>query len=269
MPSYQEEVYQVIADLLNEDRRMTINRTLIEYMDCDVLAALFLNQVIYWADRTKRKDGFFYKSYEEWESEIYASKYQIRKYTEFLTKKGVLETVVKKADGSPTVHYKIKRTEFVDSIRKFLNNGSSNNLTIQSKETSRSLTESTTQNTTEKKKPQTKFFETEVQEVFDHWLDKTAPYFKQSPRFTATRKKKVIARLESGYSVDNIKQAIDYVTSSPFHTGKNDTGKLHIDLELICRSDEKLEGYFNNTAQSNNQDSSDHGFNKFHTGGQP
>ena len=72
----------------------------------DLNSAILLNQIIYWSDKTKRKDGFFYKTYKEWEDEICLSQYQVKKSIDNLERLGLVETKLHKANGSPTKHYK-------------------------------------------------------------------------------------------------------------------------------------------------------------------
>ncbi|MFO3691409.1 DnaD domain-containing protein [Staphylococcus felis] len=114
----------------------------------DYPTAALLNQLIYWSDRTNRKDGYFYKSYKEWEEEIHLSKYQVMRSIKKLKNMGIVETALKKANGAPTVHYKVDSEVASQWIVKFLNNGKSTNLTMDSEETQESLTENTTENTT-------------------------------------------------------------------------------------------------------------------------
>ncbi len=117
----------------------------------DYHTAALLNQLIYWSDRTHRKDGYFYKSYKEWEEEIFLSKYQVMRAVKKLKGMGIVETALKKANGAPTVHYKIDSKVVSQWIVKFLNNGKLNNSTKDSEETQQSLTETTTEITTERR----------------------------------------------------------------------------------------------------------------------
>ncbi|MEO1438844.1 MAG: hypothetical protein AAFV33_00490, partial [Chloroflexota bacterium] len=52
---------------------------LVEFFDGDHNAALFMNQVLYWTDRTTDPEGWFYKTYEDWEGETQFSYYQINR----------------------------------------------------------------------------------------------------------------------------------------------------------------------------------------------
>ena len=89
----------------------------------DYPSAALLNQMIYWSDRTKRKDGYFYKSYQEWHEELYLSEYQVRRATNKLKALGLVETSLKKANGAPTLHYKVDTKEVSEWILKKLKNG--------------------------------------------------------------------------------------------------------------------------------------------------
>lgn len=133
----------------------------------DYPTAALLNQLIYWSDRTNRKDGYFYKSYKEWEEEIHLSKYQVMRSIKKLKNMGIVETALKKANGAPTVHYKVDGKVTSQWIVKFLNNGKSTNSTMDSEETQQSLTEITTETTTEttNNTSATKV----TQERFDQW----------------------------------------------------------------------------------------------------
>jgi hypothetical protein len=74
----------------------------------------------------------------------------------------------------------------------------------------------------------------DVRSVFDYWRFKLG---KKRARLTPTRKAKVAARVNE-YGVDFVKLAIDGLASSRWHREKGQT-----DLELVCRSPERLEGF--------------------------
>lgn len=89
----------------------------------DYPSAALLNQMIYWSDRTSRKDGYFYKSYNEWFEELHLTEYQVRRATNKLKSFGFVETALKKANGAPTLHYKVDTKEVSEWILKKLKNG--------------------------------------------------------------------------------------------------------------------------------------------------
>lgn len=140
----QKAMIELIKATSGQANVLSIPRPYIKYMG-SLDGGLFLSQLIYWSDRGT--DGWFYKTYAEWEDELTLSKYEVSKQVKILKEKGVLETKIKKANGAPTVYYRFSFDEFQKTIVKFLHYGKSSNLTIESKETSQSITEITTETT--------------------------------------------------------------------------------------------------------------------------
>jgi uncharacterized phage protein (TIGR02220 family) len=79
-------------------------------------------------------------------------------------------------------------------------------------------------------------------ELFSYWCDAMQKNPSTS-KLTTKREKAIKARLKDGYTVEQIKQAIDGCRNDPFSMGKNDRQKPFNDIELICRSGEKLESF--------------------------
>jgi len=80
-------------------------------------------------------------------------------------------------------------------------------------------------------------------EIFAYWVSvmgKTG-----AAKLTPKRKKSVQARLRDGYTLDQIKNAIDNCRADPWSMGENDRHTQFNDLELICRTGEKLESFIN------------------------
>lgn len=78
--------------------------------------------------------------------------------------------------------------------------------------------------------------------VFNYWVEvmgKNPDQVKLTPK----RLKAVQARLKQGYTVDLIKTAIRHCRGDPWSMGQNDRHKEFNDLELICRTGEKLESF--------------------------
>lgn len=106
--------------------------------------AIYLQQFIYWSNKGSRKDGYIYKSKEEIEEETCLTRYQQDKVRKNLEELGVLETKVKKANGVPTLHYKVA----FGKVRNLLMEKQETSVS-EKQETSVSITENTTENTTE------------------------------------------------------------------------------------------------------------------------
>lgn len=148
--SKQSAVFSLITQLGAGRHSIVINRGLVTFMG-SLEGGVFLSQLLYWCDKGKRSDGWFYKTYAEWTEETTLSEYQVRTQAKKAVAAGWLETTVKKANGNPTVHYRVDTIqlselllkEFQDGSLNNLGNGSLRNFSNQPEETSVSLTEST------------------------------------------------------------------------------------------------------------------------------
>ena len=129
----------LIATYSGNERHITIPKIYLEITN-DYPTAALLNQMIFWSDKTKRRDGFFYKTYKEWEEETFLSEYQVRRASNSLKELGFLETKLKKANGSPTLHYKLDMDVLSESIVKKLKNRNQTNLRNDTEVSQESLT---------------------------------------------------------------------------------------------------------------------------------
>jgi hypothetical protein len=80
----------------------------------------------------------------------------------------------------------------------------------------------------------------EVETVFDYWKRRTGH---PDAKLTREREMKIRARLDEGYSLDELQEAIEGCRGSPFHQGDNDRGHRYDDITLICRSGSKVEQF--------------------------
>jgi hypothetical protein len=80
----------------------------------------------------------------------------------------------------------------------------------------------------------------EVVEVFTYW--QTVMDHPDS-RLGKDRVRVIEARLKEGYTVEQIKAAVDGCKASAWHMGENERRKRYDGLELICRSAEKLDAF--------------------------
>jgi len=88
-----------------------------------IARAIYLQNLIYWSDKGHRKDGFIYKTNESIEEETTLTRFQQDSCRKYFEKKGILETKLLKANGVPTLHYRVK-----NGIVRNLLNQSYNNL---------------------------------------------------------------------------------------------------------------------------------------------
>lgn len=83
--------------------------------------------------------------------------------------------------------------------------------------------------------------ETPVEGIFNFWVE---TFGKSQHKLTRKRRDAVKARLAEGFTPREICEAVKGVTYSPHHMGTlPDSTRPYDDLELICRSPEKVEGF--------------------------
>lgn len=87
----------------------------------------------------------------------------------------------------------------------------------------------------------------DIRKVFDYWVLKMN---KPKAKFTTGRRLKISSRLKDGYEVLDILQAIDNCSKTPHNMGKNANNTEYNDINLICRSGDKLE-YFRDQCNRN------------------
>jgi hypothetical protein len=82
----------------------------------------------------------------------------------------------------------------------------------------------------------------DVLAVFEHYRG-FHPRAHKTPHSGMKEWGKIKARLAEGYSVDDLKLAIDGCHRSPFHMGENDNGRKYNTLELIVRDGSKVQSF--------------------------
>lgn len=216
----------------------------------DYPSAALLNQMIYWSDRTSRKDGYFYKSYNEWYEELHLTEYQVRRATKKLKSFGFVDTALKKANGAPTLHYKVDTKEVSEWILKKLQNGNLRNSRMDSEETQESLTEITTKTTTEITNnnilsPSSTAYP--YKDVINYLNQQTGKHYKSTTKKNQTV---IRARTDEGFTLDDFKQVVNNKVAEWKGT----------DMEKYLRPETlfgtKFEGYLNqesNNKQTTNQ----------------
>ena len=161
----RDKIKKLIINFSGKDNVIPIPVIYIKLLG-DYHTAAFLNQLVYWSDKTKRTDGYFYKTYKEWHEELRLSRYQIDKSISKLKELGLIETALKKANGAPTLHYKLNADKLSTWICEKLTNGIGENSQMELRKTDKSLTETTTEITSEtNNNSATKV----TQEQFDQW----------------------------------------------------------------------------------------------------
>lgn len=150
----KKQIISIIKSVSGQANLITIPRIFIDVVSGDLSTAVLLSQIVYWSDKSKRDDGWFYKTYGEWEAETSLSQFQVKRSGDQLKRLGLLQTKIKKANGFPTVHYKLDFGLLTNLIIEKLDNRETQQTVYEVssysdyEETSQSLTETTQQTTT-------------------------------------------------------------------------------------------------------------------------
>lgn len=105
-----------------QSNAVLLPRELVRFLG-DYEAAAMLAQIFYWTERTTDPDGWFYKTAEEWESEICLTAAQVRRVSQVLARHGLVEIAFKKNPrhgNAPVYHYRLSWPAFVAAFSAFL-----------------------------------------------------------------------------------------------------------------------------------------------------
>lgn len=223
-----------LIDAMN-DRPIAFNRHYVN-LGCGINGALMLSQMVYWSKRTKDKNGFFYKTQDDWLEETGLTRYEQEGARKKLKELGF---ILERKHGVPCkVHFKVNHEHLYLALIQYAENqqtgmwetpklgcGKPTNNDAENQQTN---TENTTKNTSEST--------TDINDVFLFW--KSAFNKSTRTKLEGKRLTSIKARLKEGYSVDEIKTAISNVSKSQWHLDNGQT-----DIELICRNQINLDKY--------------------------
>jgi hypothetical protein len=121
--SFKQHLFLLIEKKQGHNNMIAIPTALIGFCG-ERETASFLSQLIYWCDKGKSPDGYIYKPYHEWNRETGLSEYHVKKSANKLKSLGLLDTKKKRANGHPTIHYRLNRKALESAITNFLSNDS-------------------------------------------------------------------------------------------------------------------------------------------------
>jgi len=112
--SNQEKVLAFIKSVSGNGNVIVVPHIFLK-MTGDLMLSAMLAQLIYWSDRAVRPDGLVYKSAQDWEDEVGATRYAVGCFK----KLPYVQCVIKKANGVPTSHYSIDFDLLFETITLF------------------------------------------------------------------------------------------------------------------------------------------------------
>lgn len=120
----QADFFKILSKITGQGKIIPIPIELIKALEGDYHTAAMLTQLIYWSDKTKNE--WIYKSYKEWKEEIALSEHKVREAKKKLEELGIIETKLKKANGSPTLHYRVNTEKLLYWLFEKLSKSDSN-----------------------------------------------------------------------------------------------------------------------------------------------
>jgi len=214
-----------------------------EALGGDLAATLLLQQIIFWTKASKREGDWIYKTTEDFREETTLSYYQQKRAREKLKRMGLIEIKIKKANGHPVVHYRVDLCAFEEmlknspksdseetqiSILEKLKYGNSRNSNMDIRETLISITENTTENTTDILKD---YSEKALKMWNDFASSSNLPKIKA---ITKARKDKLKKRIkEKDFDLEKI---IEAIKEQSFLLGDNKRG-WKVDFDWLIQND--------------------------------
>ena len=112
----REGLLAFIKAIAGHENIIAVPRVFVTLTD-DWGTAAMLNQLIYWSSRTKNGSGWIYKSLEDWKTEVGGiTRHTINKLREL----PYVETKLMKANGAPTLHYRVDFDKLLDELGNIL-----------------------------------------------------------------------------------------------------------------------------------------------------
>lgn len=111
---------QNVARQLNRSDIRTVTSLMAKVLG-DQNAALMCVRLLHWFPRAKKPGGWVYKSWRDWNAECDLSQAQVKRVhgKQYLESIGI-ERKTMKANGTPTVHYRLDETQLVQRLAEFL-----------------------------------------------------------------------------------------------------------------------------------------------------
>lgn len=238
-----------MSKLLLDESPLVVQRSLVRRFG--PAEAIIIQQLHYWAQKsTNIHDGqrWVWKTYSEWSDETGMSGKAARGALDKLRKAKVVEAIESPLDARDrTLWWRIDYTVVDDqgspsaregspaaeegSSRARVPSGPSDPQGDVMQQESTSVEKASVEAAARLDAPDL------VKDLFEYW-QRTCEH--PTAKATRDRTSKISARLREGYAPEQIRKGIDGARRDPF---VNDAGKRFDDIELICRTGSKLEGF--------------------------
>lgn len=100
-----DPIFSALIKSYGQSETLTIPRALVSLVG-DIKTALLLSQIIFWSSKKVDEDGWFYKSFRQWEEETSLSKNEVGRSSKVLEDMGLVSTSTIQVNGAPVLHYR-------------------------------------------------------------------------------------------------------------------------------------------------------------------
>ena len=111
----KKDVFALLVAFSGQGNILSIQKEYLVLCDYDYEAAVFLSQIIYWSDKSYLEDGWIYKTYAEWEKELFIKERKLRRLKDYLVAKGYIEMKILHRNGIPVCHWRVT-VKVIDSL---------------------------------------------------------------------------------------------------------------------------------------------------------
>ena len=111
----KKDVFALLVAFSGQGNILSIQKEYLVLCDYDYEAAVFLSQIIYWSDKSYLEDGWIYKTYAEWEKELFIKERKLRRLKDYLVAKGYIEMRLLHRNGIPVCHWRVT-VKVIDSL---------------------------------------------------------------------------------------------------------------------------------------------------------
>ena len=115
----REEILGLVKRASGQHNILVLPRLFLD-LTGDHHSALLLSQLLYWSDRSANREGWVYKTHADWHGELGLNRYYLDKAKKRLRELGFIEVKVKKANGNPTMHFKVNESALSGALMKLL-----------------------------------------------------------------------------------------------------------------------------------------------------
>ncbi|UTY30499.1 hypothetical protein [Treponema putidum] len=112
----QQTIFNLLKNTFGQNNLLTVPTLLVKKLKGDHCAALFLGQLIYWTGKGSDSDGWIYKTYQEWEEELFIKKDKAMAIKKKLEALNLITTIVKKIGNTPVLHYKVNQETLIEFL---------------------------------------------------------------------------------------------------------------------------------------------------------